>query len=167
MRTNRLSRTPGLSVDLLPRSPLSGPTTPTLLDPPPGPLPTSSLAKLSLSSLPGMSSSLSPDPPPEPDPSTTTERLFLDPLPELDPSTKTENDPSLGSETLSVPVSVLAVEPLLLARLSLMTDKGLYNNKSDPEVSLFTMTRTTVLPTGLYLPTGLNPLSVTDPSPTS
>jgi len=114
-----------------------------------------------------MSSSLSPDPPPEPDPSTTTERLFLDPLPELDPSTKTENDPSLGSETLSVPVSVLAVEPLLLARLSLMTDKGLSNNKSDLEVSLFTMTRTTALPTGLYPPTGPSPLSVTDPSPTS
>jgi hypothetical protein len=96
-----------------------------------------------------------------------TERLFLDPLPELDPSTKTENDLSPGSETLSVPVSVLVVEPLLLARLSLTTDKGLFNNTSDPEVSLFTMTRTTGLPTGLCLPTGLSPLSVTDPSLTS
>jgi hypothetical protein len=132
-----------------------------LLDPPPGPLPTSRLTKLSLS---GTSSSPSLDPPPELDPSTTTERLSLDPLPELDPSTKTENDPSLGSETLSVPVSVLVVEPPLLARLSLTIDKGLFNNMSDPEASLFTMTRITGLPTGLYLPTGLNPLSVTDPS---
>jgi hypothetical protein len=155
---------PRLSVDLLPESLLSGPPTPTLLDPPQGPLPTLRLTKLSLS---GMSSSLSPDPSPEPVPSTMTERPFLDPPPGLDQSTKTENDPSLGSEMLSVPVSVLVVEPPLLARLSLTIDKGLFNNMSDPEVSLFTMTRTTGLPTGLYPPTGRNPLSVTDPSLTS
>lgn len=152
---------PKLLVDLLPESHLFEPTTPTLLDLPQGPLPTSPrLTELSLS----RTLSLSLDPLPEPVPSTKTERLSLDLLPELDPSTKTENDPSLGSETLSVPVLVLVVVPLLLAKLSLTTDKGPSSNRSDPEVSLSTMTRTTVTPTGLYPPTGLNLLSVTDPS---
>jgi hypothetical protein len=159
------TRMPKLSVDLLPVSPLSGATTPTLFDLPLEPLPTSRLTELSLSRMSMSSPSL--DPPPELVPSTTSERLFLDPLPELDPSTKTENDPSLGSETPSVPVLVPVVEPLLLVRLSLTTDNGPSNNKSDPEAFLFTMTRTTGLPTGLYPPTGLSPLSVTDPSLTS
>jgi len=155
---------PKLLVDLLLESPLFEPTIPTLLEPLPGPLLTSRLTELNLSRM----SNLFLDPLRELVPSTMTERLFLDPLPELDPSTRTENDLSPGSETLLVPVSVLVVEQLLLVRLSLTTDKGLFNNKSsDPEASLFTMTRKIDLPTGLSLSTGLNLLSVTDPSLTS
>jgi len=152
---------PKLSVDLLPESPLFEPTTPTLLDPLQGPLPTSPrLTELSLSRM--LSPSL--DPLPEPVPSTKTERLFLDPLPELDPSTKTENDLSLGSATPLVPVLALVVELLLSARLSLTIDNGRSSNTTDSEAFLSTMSR---MPTGLCLPTGLNLLSVTDPSLTS
>lgn len=149
--------------DLLPESPLLGTTTLTLLDPLLEPLRTSRLTELSLSRM----SSQSLDPPLELVPSTMTERPFLDPPPELVPSTKTENDPSPGSETPWVPVLVLEVVPLLLARLFLTTDKGLFNSRNELEAFLSTTTRRIDLPTGLCPSTGPNLLSVTDPSLTS
>jgi len=151
---------PRLSVEHLPESLLFEPTTPTLLDPPLGPLPSSRLTELSLSRM----SSLFLDPHPELDPLTRIGNQFLDPLRELDPSTKTENDLNLGSVMPLVPASALVEELLLLARLSLMIDNDRFNNTTDSEVFLSTMIRT---PIGPCLPTGLNHLSVTDPSLTS
>jgi len=145
-----------------------------LLDPPPGLNRTSRLTELHPSRT-----SPSLDPPRELVQSTRTGRLFLDlllelptewqslfldPPLELDPSTKTENDLSLGSATPLVPVLALVVELLLSARLSLTIDNGRSSNTTDSEVFLSTMSR---MPTGLCPPTGLNRLSVTDPSLTS
>jgi hypothetical protein len=69
----------------------------------------------------------------------------------------------------SVPVSVLEVVLLPLARLFLMTDKGLFSSKIDLDPgSRSTMTPTMIesLPTGPCRPTDLNLRSATDPSPT-
>jgi hypothetical protein len=93
--------------------------------------------------------------------------VFLDPYREPGPSTKTESDPSLGSETPSVPVSVLEVVPPSLARLSLTTGNGLCNSKTDLDPGFLSTTTPKGLPTtGPCRPTDLNLHLVTDPSPT-